>query len=77
MSDISRLSTLIYKMAGLFRVNKSGDPTGIIINKTDIIQGGGIVGDGIKKITVGNVAPLNPSEGDIWIDTSTIVPPET
>jgi hypothetical protein len=33
--------------------------------------GGGLVeGSGLTKITVGTVAPANPTVGDLWIDTS-------
>jgi hypothetical protein len=35
--------------------------------------GGGLVeGAGLTKITVGVVAPANPSVGDLWIDPSTL-----
>ena len=29
-----------------------------------------ILGDGINKITVGTVAPVAPSVGDLWVDTN-------
>jgi len=33
--------------------------------------GGGLVeGAGLTKITVGTVAPANPSVGDLWVDTN-------
>lgn len=32
--------------------------------------GGGIVGDGVAKITVGTTAPVGPAIGDLWVDTN-------
>lgn len=32
-----------------------------------------ITGDGIHKITVGIVQPVNPQPGDLWLDTGDCV----
>ena len=29
-----------------------------------------VIGVGLKKITVGTTEPVNPKEGDLWIDTA-------
>jgi hypothetical protein len=28
------------------------------------------IGDGVRKITAGTTQPINPSVGDLWIDTN-------
>ena len=33
-------------------------------------SGGLVEGSGLTKITVGTVAPANPSVGDLWVDTN-------
>ena len=30
----------------------------------------GVIGDGVLKITVGTIEPVNPTPGDLWVDTN-------
>lgn len=70
----SRLMTLIYKMRAFFRLDKQGTITGINVTNSDIQKAAYplnyILGDGVKKITVGTTPPVNPTPGDVWIDTT-------
>lgn len=43
---------------------------GITITDLDTALLNRIIGDGIKKITVGTVPPVLPDPGDIYIDTN-------
>lgn len=55
------------------------DPTGLTLNSIDLQTLGQeidaalsvrLIASGTYKITVGTVAPVSPSVGDIWIDTN-------
>lgn len=74
MSDITRLSTLVYKLLGQFNVNSQSNITGVKLTKVDVNNAFApntlIEGSGVKKITVSATAPVSPEIGDLWIDIS-------
>lgn len=74
MSDTSRILTLLYNMRQFFKVNKLDEVTGIKLSRKDLDDAVKpdriVVGSGTSKITVSDTEPVNPQEGDIWIDTT-------
>lgn len=78
MSDVLRLSTIVYRMRSFFRVNSNNDLVGFRVSKSDIdatvAPDNYIVGSGVKKIVVSSTAPSSPQVGDIWIDIGSPAP---
>lgn len=73
-STTSRLYTLIYRMRSFFRLDKNGSVIGVKLTKEDVQKAvypnNYIEGDGVTKITVSTTPPVNPQQGDLWVDIS-------
>ena len=61
---LNQLATKVYQLLRWFNTSSNGDITSVKIPSNII------VGDGVSKITVSDIAPSNPRVGDLWIDTN-------
>jgi hypothetical protein len=50
-----------------------GTPNVVVVSTDGITVAGNVIGNGIATTTVSNTAPVNPEQGDIWIDSDTAV----